>query len=194
MFNAIAVFCGAKKGNRPEYALAAQQLAAYFVENKISLVYGGGKVGLMGEIGNTMLAKGGIIIAVIPHFLAGKEILQAEATEIYRTETMHERKAIMYRLSDAMIVLPGGFGTMDEMFETLTWGQLGLHAKPVGLLNVAGFYDDFISFLDKMTETGFLHPNNRSMIQISDNLEDLLQKMLMTPPILVEPLLKEEDV
>lgn len=194
MFNTIAVYCGAKAGNKPEYALAAQALANYFAENNISLVYGGGKVGLMGEIGGTLLAKGGRIIAVIPHFLSGKEILQADATEIYQTETMHERKAIMYRLSDAMIALPGGFGTMDELFETLTWSQLGLHAKPVGLLNVAGFYDDFVSFLDKMAAAGFLSPSTRVMIHISDNLEDLLQKMKNAPPVEIEPLLREDGI
>lgn len=194
MFNTIAVYCGAKAGNKPEYALAAQALANYFAENNISLVYGGGKVGLMGEIGGTLLAKGGRIIAVIPHFLSGKEILQADATEIYQTETMHERKAIMYRLSDAMIALPGGFGTMDELFETLTWSQLGLHAKPVGLLNVAGFYDDFVSFLDKMAAAGFLSPSTRVMIHISDNLEDLLHKMKNAPPVEIEPLLREDGI
>lgn len=194
MFNTIAVYCGAKAGNKPEYALAAQALANYFAENNISLVYGGGKVGLMGEIGGTLLAKGGRIIAVIPHFLSGKEILQADATEIYQTETMHERKAIMYRLSDAMIALPGGFGTMDELFETLTWSQLGLHAKPIGLLNVAGFYDDFVSFLDKMAAAGFLSPSTRVMIHISDNLEDLLHKMKNAPPVEIEPLLREDGI
>ena len=194
MFNTIAVYCGAKMGNKPEFAVAAQALATHFVENQIRLVYGGGKVGMMGEIGGTMLAQGGKVIAVIPHFLSGKEILQADATEIYQTDTMHERKAIMYRLSDAMIALPGGFGTMDELFETLTWSQLGLHAKPVGLLNVAGFYDHFVTFLDQMTDAGFLLASNRAMIHISDSLPDLLEKMKNAPPVQIEPLLRENQV
>lgn len=143
----------------------------------IGIVYGGAKVGLMGALAQGALAHGGEVIGVLPRFLSGKEIGHSGLTDLILVDTMHERKTRMHELSDGVLTLPGGFGTMEELFEMLTWGQLGLHKKPVGVLNVAGFYDDLMQLLQTMVDKGFLKPENQRMLLFADTLQELLHQM-----------------
>ncbi len=147
----IAIYCGSSRGNDPVFENAAVQLARYLVSEGIGIVYGGGNVGIMGIIADAALAAGGEVIGVIPESLLAKELGHQGCTELHITRSMHERKQLMVDLSDAFIALPGGFGTLDELFETLTWLQLGFHGKPVGLLNVAGFFYPLRPFFRPMT-------------------------------------------
>jgi len=155
---------------------------AYFLgqslaKNRIEVVYGGANVGLMGEVADGALNAGGKVIGVIPEFLKGKEIAHTNLTELIITKTMHERKVKMNELSDGVIALPGGFGTLEELFEMLTWAQLGLHKKPIAVLNVNGFYDELITFTKTMVDKGFLKTVNQEMLLVSDNIRELLIKM-----------------
>lgn len=175
--NSILVYCGANAGNKSAYRNAAIDLGNLFVAENIKLVYGGGSVGIMGIIADSMLGAGGKVIGVIPDFLNVKEVGHTGLTEIHVVQSMHERKALMEKLCDGVIVLPGGYGTFDEMFEMLTWAQLGLHRKPIGILNVNGYYDHLIAQLDKMVEEGFLSTNNRKLLIVDANLEALMEKM-----------------
>ncbi|MFY0254375.1 TIGR00730 family Rossman fold protein [Chitinophaga sp. 30R24] len=173
----IVVFCGSSAGNHPVYLQQAMQLGAALAQRNITLVYGGAKVGLMGAVADSCLQAGGKVIGVLPHFLQQKEVAHEGLTTLILVNTMHERKTKMNELGDGVIALPGGFGTMEELFEMLTWGQLGLHKKPIGLLNTNGFYNSLIQLSQTMTEHGFLKAENRDMLLHSDNLEDLLLKM-----------------
>jgi uncharacterized protein (TIGR00730 family) len=155
----------------------ALQLGTALAKKNLTLVYGGAKVGLMGAVADGALNAGGKAIGVLPHFLQQKELAHAGLTELILVDTMHERKTKMNELCDGVIALPGGFGTMEELFEMLTWGQLGLHRKPVGLLNTNGFYDDLISLARNMSEKGFLTAENRDMLLYSDNIDELLSKL-----------------
>lgn len=143
----------------------------------IRVVYGGAKVGLMGALAHGVLQDAGHVTGVIPRFLMVKEVVHEHLTELIPVDNMHERKALIESLTDGVIVLPGGFGTLDELFETLTWGQLGLHAKPVGLLNVNGYFSNLMKAIDNMVREGFLKDINRDMLLVSDNIEDLLGMM-----------------
>ncbi|GEP42043.1 TIGR00730 family Rossman fold protein [Brevifollis gellanilyticus] len=160
----IAIYCGSSRGNDPVLQEAAAALATYLVRQGIGIVYGGGKVGIMGVIADAALAAGGEVIGVIPESLLAKELGHATLTELHITETMHQRKQKMVDLSDGFIALPGGFGTLDELFETLTWLQLSFHHKPVGILNVNGFFDHLLTFLDHMSASGFLKPEHRASL------------------------------
>ena len=173
----ILVFCGSSLGTLPAYEQIATQTGKYIAENGYRLVYGGGNIGLMGTIARATLAHGGEVIGIIPHFLANREGIHLEVTELIYVETMLERKQVMAQRSDAVITLPGGYGTMDELFEELTASQLGFHKRPIGLLNANGFYTPLIEMLDKMTYEGFLRPENRSLLIVSNNLEELIEKM-----------------
>lgn len=173
----ILVYCGANSGNKPIYIETAVALGHQMISEKLQLVYGGGSVGLMGILADTVLAAGGEVIGIIPDFLNVKEIGHAGLTEIHVVQSMHERKALMEKLCDGVIVLPGGYGTFDEMFEMLTWSQLGLHRKPIGILNVNGYYDHLIAQLDKMVEEGFLSVNNRKLLIVGTSPEELIGKM-----------------
>lgn len=170
----ICVYCGSNSGQNPAFVEAARQAGRALADRKITLVYGGGQVGLMGEVADAALAAQGRVYGVIPEFIALKEIAHDGLTELHVVQSMHARKAKMVDLSDAFIALPGGIGTMEEMFEIWTWGQLGQHRHPVGLLNVDGFYDELVAFLDKMTDQGFLQPEHRAALMVSDRVEDLL--------------------
>lgn len=173
----ICVYCGSSSGTNPAYRAAAAELGRVFLERGIGLVYGGGDVGLMGEIANTIMQGGGEVIGIIPKKLARKEVAHFGLTELEVVDTMHTRKARMAALSDGFITMPGGIGTMEELFETWTWSQLGIHDKPVGLLNPAGYYDPLLEFLDKMTLQGFLRPQHRERLIVSNEpaaLVDLL--------------------
>lgn len=171
------VFCGSSMGNAPEFEQAAEALGQALALNNIGLVYGGAHVGLMGKVADGALSHSGEVIGVLPHFLHQVEIAHTQLTQLILVDTMHERKAKMDELSDGVIALPGGYGTLEEFFEMLTWAQLGLHQKPVALLNVLGFYDSLISLIDNMVSQGFLKAVNRDMIVVDDNISGLLEKM-----------------
>lgn len=179
----IVVFCGSSAGHDPAYMEQALQLGAALAQRNITLVYGGAKVGLMGAVADGALQAGGKVIGVLPHFLQQKELAHNGLTELVLVDTMHERKTKMNELSDGVIALPGGFGTMEELFEMLTWGQLGLHQKPIGMLNVNGFYDALHQLSQTMTEKGFLSASNRDMLLYSDQIDELLTKMEQYRPV-----------
>ncbi len=170
----VAVFCGSNNGNLPEYTAAAAHLGALLAEQGIRLVYGGGKVGLMGTIADTVLGAGGTVTGVIPQHLWDKEVGHDHLTELLVVDSMHERKLAMADRADAFIAMPGGVGTFEELFEAITWTQLGIHEKPVGVLDVAGFYGPLLGFLDDAVTAGFLRPGHRSMITASPDAAELL--------------------
>lgn len=173
----ICVFCGSNSGSNSIYKEAAVQLACYLAGRNIKLVYGGGSIGLMGAISEAVLQQGGQVIGIIPKFLAEKELAQTDVTQLHIVDSMHERKALMAELSDGFIALPGGIGTLEELFEVYTWGQLGLHIKPCGLLNINGYYNHLISFLHHMVGEQFLKPINLDMLLIDQTSEGLIEKM-----------------
>lgn len=159
------------------YQQQAEQLALALVQREITVVYGGGHVGLMGVVADATLAAGGKVIGVIPTDIADKEVQHTGLTELHIVDSMHERKMMMTRLADGMVALPGGLGTIEELFEVLTWSQLGFHAKPVGLLNVEGYFDPLLEFLDKMVQERFVKPVHRNLLLTDTDVEGLLQKM-----------------
>ncbi len=173
----IVVFCGSSLGFDPVYKQAAIELGNYFVANDITLVFGGGKVGMMGVLSETILKQGGKAIGIIPELLKKEEVVNANVTELIVTKTMSERKVIMSKLVDGYISLPGGFGTLDELFEGLTLGQLHIEQKPNGLLNVNGFFDHTLKQLEVMETEGYLKKSNRDMLLVSDSVNELMKKM-----------------
>lgn len=177
VMKAIAVFCGSSKGFNSEYSKSAQKLGQVFAKEKIKLVYGAGNVGLMGEMADAILNHGGEVLGVIPDFLKAKEVCHTELTELKVTDTMHERKAYMDDHCDGVIMLPGGFGTLDEFFEMLTWKQLHLHKKPIGIWNINGYYDHLLKHIEHMVKEGFVKDINLKLFVVSKDLEDLLNKM-----------------
>jgi uncharacterized protein (TIGR00730 family) len=179
----ICVFCGSNAGARSEYAEAARTLAAVLVERKLGIVYGGGNVGLMGVLADAALAHGGEVIGVIPQSLLDKEVGHRGVSELLVVETMHERKALMNDLADAFIALPGGFGTLDEFFEVLTWSQLGFHGKPCALLNVAGYYDRMLAMLDHAVAERLLRPAHRELVIADTDPLRLLQRLSVFSPV-----------
>jgi uncharacterized protein (TIGR00730 family) len=188
----IVVFCGSSSGIDPVYEARAYETGALLARSGIGLVYGGAKVGLMGAVAEGALANGGEVIGVLPRFLSGKEIGHAGLTDLIVVETMHERKTKMHELSDGVITLPGGFGTMEELFEMLTWGQLGLHRKPMGILNILGFYDPLLALVQTMVDQGFLKKENQGMLLFADTIGELLVKMReYTPPAAPKWITKE---
>ncbi len=180
----ICIFTGSSPGSRPDYANAAQTMARELVASGLELVYGGGKVGLMGVLADAVLAAGGKAIGVIPEALVQREIAHPGLTELLVVSSMHERKAMMSELADAFVALPGGLGTLEELFEVLTWAQLGLHAKPCGLLNVAGYYDPLLAFLDRTVEERFVNAQHRGMIVTAAAPRELLDRLAShRPPV-----------
>jgi uncharacterized protein (TIGR00730 family) len=173
----LCVFCGSKSGSRPEYTAAARALGGLLAQRGIELVYGGGNVGLMGSIADAVLAGGGRVTGVIPQSLVDKEVAHHGVTDLRIVQTMHERKALMNDLSDGFVALPGGFGTLDEFFEVLTWAQLGFHTKPCALLNVAGYFDPLLAALDHMAAERFLKPAHRQMVLAATDPVDLLERL-----------------
>lgn len=173
----ITVFCGSSIGTDEAFKNEAILLGETLAEQNIGLVYGGARVGVMGAVADGVLRAGGEVIGVIPQFLRTKEVAHENLTELIMVKTMHERKTKMHELSDGVIALPGGFGTMEELFEMLTWAQLGLHQKPIGLLNTKGFYNDLIQLVKNMVDKGFLRPEYQKMLTVSDNIPELLDKM-----------------
>ena len=173
----ICVFCGSSPGSDPAYFDAAREMGREIVARNLTLVYGGGHVGLMGAIADAVLAAGGAVIGVIPHALAVREIAHQRLTRLHVVGSMHERKAMMADLSDAFVALPGGFGTYEEFFEAVTWTQLGVHKKPCGLLNVAGFYDPLVQFLDNAVSEQFVRPQHRSTILVDTHPGRLIDQL-----------------
>jgi uncharacterized protein (TIGR00730 family) len=186
MIKTICVFCGSSRGANEVYSRVAANLANYFLKKKIRLVYGGANVGLMQILADTVLDGGGEVIGVMPRSLVEKEVAHDRLTEMHIVADMQERKALMAELSDAFIALPGAYGTMDELFEVLTWNQLGIIKKPVGLLNINGFFDPLIRLLDHAVEEGFLRSEHRSILQVEDNEEKLIQKMNAYQPVVAQ--------
>jgi len=172
----VCVFCASNAGNKPIYADAARALGRLLVERGLGLVYGGGNVGLMGAIADAVVAAGGESIGVIPQALVDRELAHRGLTALHVVPSMHARKQLMHELSDAFIALPGGFGTLEELLETLTWGQLGLHAKPCGVLNVDGFYDPLLVLLDRAVDDGLLRREHRRLILVDAAGPSLLDR------------------
>jgi uncharacterized protein (TIGR00730 family) len=173
----ICVFCGSAEGARPIYRAAAEELADEMVARGHGLVYGGGQVGLMGAIATRVSERGGEVVGIIPRTLTDREIAFEGATQLHVVESMHERKALMNELSSAFIALPGGYGTLEELFEVVTWAQIGIHGKPFGLLDVDGFYAPLLSFLDNAEKEGFIRPEYRRMLAADDRPADLLDRL-----------------
>jgi uncharacterized protein (TIGR00730 family) len=182
----ICVFAGSSRGAREEYARAAQELARELVARGYDVVYGGGKVGMMGVLADATLAAGGQVIGVIPKALLAKEVGHGGLTELRVVGSMHERKAMMAELSVGFIALPGGLGTMEEFFEVLTWAQLGLHAKPCGLLNIGGYFDRLLEFLDLTVSERFVKSEHRALVITSTSPADLLERIGAYQPPRVE--------
>ncbi|WP_430928461.1 TIGR00730 family Rossman fold protein [Polaribacter marinivivus] len=181
--NRIVVFCGSSLGFNSIYKEAAIELGNYFARHGIVLVYGGGKIGMMGAIADTILAKKGKVIGVIPKLLEKEEVVHSGVEEMIVCKKMSDRKVIMSKLIDGYITLPGGFGTLDELFEALTLNQLQIEQKPVGILNINGYFDATLQQLDKMAEEGFLKPQNKALLIVADNIPELMNKMNnYTPP------------
>ncbi|MCA3018646.1 MAG: TIGR00730 family Rossman fold protein [Rhodocyclaceae bacterium] len=175
--NSLCLFCGASPGADPAYRDAAASFGTTLAHRNIRLIYGGGSVGLMGVAADACLAAGGEVVGVIPRMLMEKEVGHAGVTQMHVVETMHDRKALMTELSDGFIALPGGFGTLDELFESLTWQQLAYHTKPIGLLNVNGFFDALIAFLDHARDERFLRDLHRESLQVDTDLSVLIDKL-----------------
>jgi uncharacterized protein (TIGR00730 family) len=172
----ICVFTGSSRGTRADYADAARRLARQLVERGYGLVYGGGNVGLMGVIADAVLAGGGIVTGVIPDALVSQEVAHRGLSELRVVQSMHERKATMAELSEGFIAMPGGIGTMEEFFEVLSWAQLGLHDKPCGLLNVGGYYDPLIRFMNHAVDQQFLKPKHRMLLLVEEEADRLLDR------------------
>lgn len=182
----ICVFCGSSAGVRPEYRSCAEELGAELARRHIGLVYGGGNVGLMGAIADAMLQAGGEAMGVIPEHLMTREIGHKRLTKLHIVHSMHERKALMADLADAFIALPGGFGTLEEFFEVLTWSQLGLHVKPCGVINVLEYYNPLLRMLDHAVEEGFLKSQNRSLVLARNTPSEMLEALKEWRPVQVE--------
>ncbi|MDB5798549.1 MAG: putative lysine decarboxylase family protein [Paucimonas sp.] len=180
---AICVYCGSSSGNSAAYPAAARAMAAEMVQQGLALVYGGGRIGLMGTIADEVLRLGGEVTGVIPDALMKKEVGHTGLSKLVVVRDMHERKALMAELSDGFIALPGGIGTMEELFEATTWLQLGLHEKPVGLLNVNGFYDALLAFMQHMVAQGFLRAEHATLMQDAAEPQALLARMRASSPV-----------
>ncbi len=189
----ICVFCASSLGEREDYRQAAEAVGSILAHNNIRLIYGGAKVGLMGAVADAALKSGGKVTGVLPHFLAGKEIAHTNLSELILVDSMHERKQQMSQMADGFIALPGGFGTLEELFEIITWGQLGLHHKPVLVLNINGYYDHLIKLLDHMAAEGLLKERHRRMMLFTDRVEDALNEMLQYSPPVINPLIDKHS-
>ncbi len=173
----VLLFCGSATGNDPIIIEEAKALGVYLAKNNYRLIYGGGNIGIMGIVASSVMENGGQVIGIIPQFLMEKEVGKIDLTELHVVKSMHERKALMCDYADVVLALPGGFGTFDELFEMLTWLQLGLHSKPIGILNINGFYDFLLKQIDHLVETEFLKANNRDLLLVATTAEELLHKL-----------------
>lgn len=182
----VCVFCGSSPGDDPRYRAAAVEMGALLAREKITLVYGGGNVGLMGALADAALADGGRVVGVIPHSLAKKEVAHRGLSELHVVDSMHDRKAMMAALADAFVALPGGLGTLEEIFEVVTWAQLGIHDKPCAFLNVAGYFEKLIEFLDSAVQRLLIKPVHREMILVETDVSNLLPRLRAYQPPRVE--------
>jgi uncharacterized protein (TIGR00730 family) len=182
----LAVFCGSSAGDSDRYVEVARECGATLGRRGIELVYGGGAVGLMGAVADACLEEGGRVVGVIPVGLFAREVGHQGVTVLHEVASMHERKQLMYELADAFLALPGGLGTLEEVAEVTTWAQLGLHAKPVALLDVDGFWSGLVAQLDHMVDTGFLKPANRTLVERCDTLAEALEHLATTEPVQAE--------
>ena len=180
----ICVYCGSSIGSSPNLAAAARELGQTLAASNLELIYGGGRVGLMGILADAVLEAGGRVQGVIPQALADREVAHAGLTQLHIVDTMHQRKAMMADLSDGFIALPGGLGTFEELFEIWTWAQLGMHSKPIGLLNVASYFDLLLQFLDHATSQQLLKPVHRNLLLVSNRPDALLSQMQTAAPVL----------
>ncbi|WP_299521990.1 TIGR00730 family Rossman fold protein [Winogradskyella sp.] len=190
----IAVFCGSSTGNDPYIVKASYDLGVVMAKAHITLVYGAGKIGIMGRVAEAVLENNGKAIGVIPEFLKTKEVVNTNLTELIVVKNMHDRKILIYEKSDGFIILPGGFGTMDEYFEITTWGQLGLHTKPIGILNINGYYDALIAQCKTMVERGFLKQENLDAVVIDNTIDGILDKMNNYVPLPTPKWLNKEGL
>ena len=178
----VCVFCGSSPGSDPAYVESGRRLGALLARRRIGLVYGGGRIGIMGALADAVLEAGGEVIGVIPKALATKEVAHRGLTRLHVVASMHERKAMMAELSDAFVALPGGLGTLEELFEVATWSQLGLHRKPIGLLDVNGYYDHLLAFLDHAVRERFVSAEHRAIIRTARDAEALIEGLRTPPP------------
>ena len=190
----IVVFCGSSEGNDPTIINQGYELGKTLALHGITTVYGAAKIGIMGKVAQGAIDNNGKVIGVIPEFLKLKEVVHLGLAELHVTENMHERKLLMHDLSDGILTLPGGFGTLEELFEMVTWAQLGLHSKPIGILNTNGFFDDLLSFLKNMVSKGFLKQENYEMLLVDTNINDLLSKMKNYKPLAVPKWLNKNEI
>ncbi len=190
----IVVFCGSSEGNDTDILVSAAHLGKTLAERQITLVYGAAKIGVMGKLAQGCLNHGGKVIGVIPDFLMLREVYHSSLTELIVTETMQERKLKMHELSEGIIALPGGYGTLEELFEMITWAQLGLHQKPIGILNVNGFYDDLLKMLEKMVAQEFLKKENFVMLLVDDSVNGLLHQMEMYKPLTLPKWIQKDQI
>jgi uncharacterized protein (TIGR00730 family) len=191
---AVCVFCGSYTGDRPEHARAATELGEELVARGASLVYGGGRIGLMGVIADSVLAAGGTVTGVIPEHLVSHEVAHSGLTELRVVGSMHERKQLMFDLSDAFIAMPGGLGTLEELLEITTWAQLGLHAKPIGLLDVRGYFAPLVTLVERAVVEGFVAAENRGLLIVASDVSLLLAQMrTYVPPHGFRPLIRLEE-
>ncbi|NOK35160.1 TIGR00730 family Rossman fold protein [Corallococcus exercitus] len=177
----VCVFCGSRTGTRAEYREAASKLGAALAKRGLTLVYGGASVGLMGAVADAVIANGGKAVGVLPHFMDAKELAHPRLTELHRVDSMHSRKALMAERADAFLALPGGFGTLDELFEIITWAQLGLHRKPMGLLDVDGFFQPLLALVNRMVEAGFVPEAQGMPFAVNPSPDALLDRLLAGP-------------
>lgn len=190
----ICVFCGSSSGAYPIFKQAAESLGQALVNHQLALVYGGATVGTMGAIADAVMAAGGEVYGVIPRGLFGREVPHHHITQLDIVDSMHERKARMAELADAFITLPGGIGTFEEMFEILTWAQLGIHQKPIGLLNINGFYDKLLDFLDEAVSNGFVKPQHRELLVVKNTPDELVETVKKLRPPLVSKWMSKEEI
>ena len=174
----ICVFCGSRTANQAAYSQAAAQLGTALAERGIGLVFGAGHVGLMGVLADAVLAGGGEAIGVIPQALVDRELAHRQLTALHIVESMHDRKALMAEFADAFLAIPGGYGTLEELFEIVTWKQLRLHAKPIGMLNVAGFFDPLLAWIDRAIAADFIKPKHRALLLVGQEIDPLLDRLL----------------
>ena len=194
MMKRVCVFCGSSRGARSVYEEAAQQLGQALAKRGVGLVYGGGHLGLMGALADATMAAGGEVIGVIPQALVAKELAHNGVADMRIVGSMHERKALMADLSDAFITLPGGFGTLEEFFEVLSWAQLGLHGKPCGILNVAGFYDTLLAVFDQVVAEAFVRPAHRSLVLVESDPQSLLERLAAFQPPQLQKWIERDEV
>jgi uncharacterized protein (TIGR00730 family) len=181
ILRSVCVFTGSRPGRRPGYATAAAEFGRELAARELRLVYGGGNVGLMGIVADAVLEGGGQAVGVIPEMLRQREVAHQHLSALHVVDTMHERKAMMARQADAFVAMPGGLGTLEELFEVLTWSQLGIHTKPCALLNVEGYYDALIAFIDRQVEEGFVAPAHRALILVDSDPATLLDRVAAQP-------------